>query len=150
MTIKPYLYPKKSNRQDRMRVNRLKPPKVDDEQLTGFVNGERASDLEERFARALRAEKIDFSFQVQFSTAVSLVGEDKVVDFVVNNGLQFPVDINGSIGHTSSAQRGKDAVREALLNEVFSYKGMQPLQVVWWYELDNQQEANAVVKRMFA
>jgi len=149
MVTKPYKYPTKSKRPERLNVNRLKQPPTDDEQLTGWVNGVKASDLEERFARALRNAKLDFSFQVEFSTAVSLVGEEKQVDFVVSNGLQFPVDINGSIGHTSSAQRAKDSVRETLLNEIFARRGMQPLQVVWWYDLEDQNEANAVVERMF-
>ncbi|MCB2179447.1 hypothetical protein KQH61_05950 [bacterium] len=148
--IKPYKYPTPNTRMPRLTLNRLQPPGDEEEELTGWVNGKPASDLEERYARGLRAMKLEFSFQVEFSTAVSLVGEDKVVDFVVQyGGMYFPVDINGAIGHSSSAQRGRDAVRETLLNEIFDQRGMAHLQTVWYDELGDQTAADLVVKRMF-
>jgi hypothetical protein len=51
-----------SSRTVRFNLNRLDPPRVrtDPEPLTGWVNGLEASDIEERYARALRNRKIDF------------------------------------------------------------------------------------------
>lgn len=143
-----YRFPIPSNRNERMNTNRVKTFK-DDEGLTGYVNGEKASDLEERFARALRLQNIEFSFQVDIQTSVSIPGEDKSVDFLVFRGLTYPVEIDGEIGHKTEAQKAEDAIKETLLNEIFGYQGVQPLMRVAWYDLENQDMADQIVKELF-
>ncbi|MBN2045438.1 MAG: hypothetical protein JW757_10495 [Anaerolineales bacterium] len=135
----------------RMKINRFDFP-AEEEGLTLYVHGTTASDLEERFYRACKGAGMrdeDISFQVEFSTVVSIPEEDKVVDFVIHQGRSYPVDIDGEIGHKTEAQKASDQVREVLLNEIFSRRGMALLQRVSWPELQTQELADAVVKRMF-
>ena len=118
--------------------------------LTGSLLGKRATDIEERFGRALLSVKLRFRFQVRFRTADHAPGRKKVVDFVVESkGIDHPVEIDGRIGHLTSAQQGKDAVREAMLNEVFVKRGLALLQRVSWTELETQEDADRTVRRMF-
>ena len=76
----PYKWKTPSKRRPRFGVNRLQRP-VANEGLTGWVNGKEASDIEERFARALRNNNVDYSFRIDIPTAVSIPGEDKKSTF---------------------------------------------------------------------
>ena len=46
-------------------------------------------------------------------------------------------------------ERGKDDVREILLNEVFRSIGYMPLQRVAWWRLESQAMTNEVVSEIF-
>ena len=146
---KPYLYKKPSKRRPRFNVNRLTQiaSVSDPVALTGFVNGVQASDLEERLARGLRKSDREFSFQI--SVPVEGSADEKLVDFIVRDGLIYPVEVYGYIGHHSSAQKGADEVREARLNETFMVMSMQPLQVAEYWELDSQELADRKAMEMF-
>ena len=66
MTLpKPYQYRKIPRRPEKMRANR-QPRVTENEVLTGVVQGSEASDIEERFAKALYKNKLDFDFQARF------------------------------------------------------------------------------------
>jgi len=118
--------------------------------LAGVLQGKRASDIEERFGRALLSVKLSFRFQVHFAAANHVPGRKKVVDFVVESqGMEHPVEIDGKIGHSTSAQQGRDAIRQVLLNEVFVKQGLALLQRVRWTELETQADADRTVRRMF-
>jgi hypothetical protein len=149
---KPTFYQTRRTKLARFRKNRLKQITVqaDPVPLTGLVKGKPATDIEERFARALGSLGLGFRFQVRFSTVGSLPWQEKVVDFVVQvSGVFQPVEVDGDIGHRTSAQRGRDAIREVLLNEVFIWLGYLPLVRVKWFELESQEMADGVVRRMF-
>lgn len=148
MTIKPYKFPKRKKRKRFETVDRLK--RTDDERpLTGFVAALEASPEEERFARALRENNIGFSFQYEIPVLTSLPGEEKVIDFVIGIRRQ-PVEVYGRIGHESNADKAKDRIREIMINEEMRKKGSPLLGVVWYYELEDQEQANAVVGERFA
>ncbi len=138
----PYFYKTKSKRPPTLPLNRLPPVTNPDDliPLTGWVHGKDASDLEERSSRSLRLLKVEFQFQVD----VQITGNEfkKNVDFMVNQGLILPFEVKGEIGHGSSSQRAKDEIREAFLNEYFSSIGVQPIQSVWWYELQTQEASD--------
>lgn len=149
---KPYQYTVRKKPMQHFRKRRLKRhyEQTDPIPLTGFLVGKQASDIEERFGRALLAVKLRFRFQVRFPTADRAPGQRRVVDFVVESkGIDHPVEIDGRIGHRTSAQKGKDAVREILLNDLFVRWGMALLQRVSWTELETQEEADRTVRRMF-
>ncbi len=115
--------------------------------LTGILNKKNASDIEERFGRALRKNAKQFNFQVD----IALTDDNKKnVDFLVNDGFITPVETYGEIGHNSDSQRSADAVREARLNEYFARQGVQPLRIVWWYQIPNQEVADQLVREMFS
>ena len=138
--------------QPKFRKKRLQAPsaaKADPTPLTGLIKGKQATDIEERFGRALASLGLEFRFQVRFRTVDSLPGREKEVDFVVENGLSYPVDIDCKIGHYTAAQRGRDRIREVLLNEVFVRRGMALLQRIAWYQLETQEQAEYIVRRLF-
>lgn len=148
---KIYKYKVPSPRRERLRVNRVARIKLeaDDIPLTGWVHGKQATDIEERFARALMEVGLDFRFQVPVATRVSLPGHERIVDFVVEMGITVPVEVDGPRGHKNNAQQAKDEVREMLLNEVFRWWGYSPLQRIPWWRLNTQEMAGSVVRELF-
>ncbi|KKM22393.1 hypothetical protein LCGC14_1625800 [marine sediment metagenome] len=144
MTLKPYYYPRPSQRPSRFRLNRPKPVK-DDEGLTGYLRGLAATDIEERFGRALDVRRKSYVFQIDMPVEGSV--DWKSIDFIVDR--LWPTDIYGQIGHDTNAEQGKDLIREALLNETFRKQGLQPLTTVWWWELSSQELANEKVRDLF-
>jgi hypothetical protein len=144
MTLKPYYYPRPSQRPSRFRLNRPKPIK-DDEGLTLILHGLEATDIEERFGRALDFHRKPYAFQVDMPVEGSV--DWKSIDFIVDGF--WPTDVYGQIGHDTSAEQGKDEIREALLNETFRKQGLQPLTTVWWWELETQELANAKARDLF-
>lgn len=133
----------------RFRVNRLPRPssKPDEEPLTGIVQGQKASDIEERWARAHYQLKVDFRFQYYLQTAVGIPGEDKQIDFLTDlNGTQTAFEIDGEIGHKTIAQKEYDDFRDALVNEQLERMGIQPIVRVPWYELETQDMTDRTFK----
>lgn len=149
MLKKPYTRKMPSNRASEIRPIKRTKDLQDDPPLTGWVNGLPASDLEERYARGLRRNNQDFSFQVEIATAFTLPRDKKTVDFLIDSGgfLQ-PTEIYGPLHQWPQAQL-EDAEREAELNEVFEQiPEMLPLKIVWFYDLQNQETANKVARNV--
>lgn len=123
----------------------------DDEQLTGFVRGFNASDIEERFARALIKAELGFWFQYKVETIHTLPGQEKRVDFIVfyMPGRIQPVEIYGERWHESQGDKQRDIQREAEINEAGRVFGWDLLKVVWGKELQDQRSADHVVRRLF-
>ena len=122
----------------------------ENEGLSGKVLGQPASDLEERFARALSKNRrvLGYRFQVSFIASRGLPGE-KRVDFVVNTGLQRPVEVDGAYVHKTAAQQASDAVKELVLNAYFRAAGYQPLLRIPGFHLENQESADRFVQALF-
>ena len=126
-------------------------PILDDENLTGFVRGYNATDIEERFARALIDIDIGFWFQYNLETLVSGPVYDKRLDFLVfwMPGKIVPVEIYGDRWHSNSSDRVRDNKREIEINEVGKIYGWEKLIVVWGHELYNQIAANNKARELF-
>ena len=138
-----------------MRYKRLEPAPLPDigaydEGLTGYVHGLEASDLEERFARALDNAGLDYQFQVPIDTAHTLPGEEKVVDFIVETGMPHPVEVDGEYSHKTSEQHEKDRERDAQINGALRDRGYSPVMRITYEELIDQDHADAVVLDTFA
>lgn len=147
--IKPFKYPKRSKSRDR-RTYRPTSQGTFDEGLTGLVQGEKASDNEERLARALKKRGLSFIFQVPVQTKYTLPDQEKQVDFVISyNGIQYPLEAYGERWHSTVGDKNRDDVREAELNEEFSKYGWHPLTVVWSYETFNQELADKKIRELF-
>ena len=140
--IDQYFYPKPSSRTERMDVNRLKPVKADEEVLLGHLRGIEATDIEERTGKALSFNKKPYSVQLDMPSEGS--PDWKSIDFIVDN--LWPLEVNGEIGHDTSAEQGKDLIREIQLNETFEKRGLMPMTVIWWYDLENQEQANNTIR----
>jgi hypothetical protein len=130
----------------------LKPVVLDnDEGLTGFVRGFNATDIEERFARALIELEIGFWFQYKVETEHTLPDQQKRVDFIVFYlpGHVVPVEIYGDRWHTTASDRARDRVREMEINEYGKKYDWDKLKVVWGHELQDQNAAYQVARRLF-
>ncbi len=142
--MKQYRY-RLSSRPPKLPLNRL-GGHSDDEVLSGYVKGKSASDLEERFARALYNKGKDFDFQQEFMTPHSIPGQEKEVDFVVYDGQPQPIELDGTFAHKSAEQKANDVIRDAILNEVLSRYGYLPIIRIPGTELESQEDTMAVVE----
>lgn len=144
--MKQYKY-KLKPRPPKMPLNRMAGAS-DSEVLSGYVKGKEASDLEERFARALYNKGMDFDFQRDFMTPHSIPGQEKEVDFVVYSGQPQPVEIDGTYAHKSGEQKANDVTRDAILNETLGGHGYLPIIRVPGSDLETQEDTLAVVERI--
>lgn len=121
------------------------------ENLTGYIGDKKASDLEERFARAVGKIGLNFAFQWRVATEYTLPDQQKNVDFVVTqtDGRVVPVEVYGSYFHTSAGDRVRDNARERELDTVFERWGWEKLVVIWDYQLYNQEVADSTARRLF-
>lgn len=132
------------------------------EQLGKVVQGKRASDIEERFARALdKNERVDsYEFIVHEITGANLPGEAQLDFLVTAGGQQFAVQVDGEFAHKSAEQRASDAVQDARLSEALKDVISEPYPTsgiaangliarVPGYLLEDQHEADKLVQEMF-
>lgn len=120
------------------------------EQFTGQINGLKASDIEERFDRALRKNPniINYEFRAATVAGRNLPGEVEV-DFMVDTGtLKQPVQIDGEFAHKTQQQKESDAMKDAILND-FMQGYAFPVVRIPYLELSTQDAANRVVKELF-
>ncbi|UOF79216.1 hypothetical protein [Caudoviricetes sp.] len=136
-----------------VRVQRPKPVPVgvNAEGLTGQVSGKSASDIEERFARALEKASIGFEFLPIILAPANVAGSVQL-DFLVYFGNQlYPIQIDGDWIHSSAEAKAHDAMQDALVDQYYaSYNsGAQPQQRIPGYKLDTQDMADALVGELF-
>ena len=141
----PYLYKNAAKDWLPKRLNRI-PQRKEDEGLTGWVNGVEASDLEERYARALAENGKDFQFQYEVYTAYTLPGEQKKVDFLVED--QFPEEVDAAFTHKTAEQKSYDRIRDAMIDEHLSKYGMMPVRRIDGDRLQTQESASIVVSEL--
>jgi len=121
------------------------------EQLTGLVQGKKASDLEERTARALERIGLGYVFQYNIYTQYTLPDQEKKVDFIIQVGGQVqPLEVYGLQWHKTEGDVLLDSDRERELNEVFARLGWEPVKILWSWQLFDQEAADAAVKELLA
>lgn len=125
-------------------------PTAGDEGLTGFVQGKEASDLEERFARALSTYGLDYTFKFYVETSYTLPYQEKQVDFVVQRGQPEPWEVDGEFTHKSAEQQEYDQARDAQVNEALMPYGYRPVQRVTEEYLGTQDGADLFVGEFIA
>lgn len=108
-----------------------------DEELTGFIGEKKASDIEERWSRAV--EKIpewSYQFQARISPIFHTVGVRKLnlpgeveIDFLMKRGKTLlPVMIDGEIAHFYTAwQKSVDDDKTAIINNALRALNAQPV-----------------------
>ena len=155
--IAPYKY-KKARKASAPKVGNRVHVQNAQEELTGFVNGWEASDIEERFANALRKSRVvaQFSFRDHyFGPARNTPGAIEVDFMVMSGGNWWPIQIDGEMAHKTVGQRQADAEKDARLNQYFSRYGINPVQRIPDLRrftagiLDTQEGANEVVDEVF-
>jgi len=152
MTVAPFFRPYKYKLP---RPRRFEPPASpkppgEDEGLTGFVQGREASDLEERFARALNTYGLDYRFEALVDTAFTLPYQEKQVDFMVYTGQTQPWEVDGTFTHKSGEQKEYDRQRDAQIDEALKEQNAAPVRRVTEEYLGNQAMANMFVAEFIA
>jgi len=147
MLPKPYKYtiPRERKTERGRRVQR----EVEDEGLGGFVNAEPASEIEERFAIALRKRQLDFDFQHSVWTAYTLPTQERSVDFVVNLPPPTPIEIDGGIAHKTVADKEADRMRDGVIDATMMPYGWLPITRVDGENLQTQDDADTIVRELF-
>lgn len=130
----------------RIEVPAYPPTAKETEGLTGYVHGLEASELEERFAKSLTRHGLTFQFQYEVLTMAGIPGEENVVDFVVETGQPYPVEIDGNWIHKSAAQREKDRLRDAQVNEVLQNWGFLPILRIPGDQIADPEHTDAIVE----
>jgi hypothetical protein len=123
---------------------------IQDEGLTGMVNGEPASDLEERFARALDKDtRVNgYSFREAVISARNLPGQLEV-DFVVQVGpMVYPIQVDGEFAHKGTSKKQSDRIKDMEVDEYYKQYGAQPVQRINGDLLSDQDSANKVVREL--
>ncbi|MFA6271341.1 MAG: hypothetical protein WC657_09145 [Candidatus Paceibacterota bacterium] len=127
------------------------------EELTGYVSGQKASDLEERSARALTKLEIDYTFRARISPLSGLteaheniVGEVEIDFLCMYYGKIYPVNIQGEISHFyASWQRVEDDEKEAKINKALEPYKAHPLVLLPYWRLSTQLLANQTFRLGF-
>ena len=142
--IKRYVY--KSSAKLNILPSRKPEVATDKEQLYGVVQGDNASDIEERFARALDKQKKDYIFRV----ALGMRGEPgwKELDFMVIDGGYFPVEID-EMGFIHQGQETQDQFKDAFVMEYFKEYHPFPVKRIPGEKLATQEIADQTVKELF-
>ena len=140
---KPYKYKLPPKLKADRRVRRVVSVS-DEENLTGYVQNQEASDIEERFARALRKKEIRFTFQPSYFQNRNVPGEIRL-DYMVDAGYLQPCQIDGSYAHKSAEARAEDQIKDALLDEFLQGTGALPVIRIDGDMLQDQPSADRVV-----
>ena len=147
--MKPRVFKYKlRTRPPRQPLNRIAGQSVD-ERLSGFVHGFEASTLEERFARALDRRGLRFIFQQRIDTPYQIPGQENEIDFVVQEYGTHPIEVDGNWIHKGAAQKAKDELRDAILDDILGKQGWLPIVRVPGNELETQERANEIVEAIF-
>jgi len=124
--MKPFAY--KTTRPARGEVKYFPASPKPEELLTGYVHGQKASDLEERLAIALDFFGISYIFQYDVVSAYTLPDEGKLIDFLVNDGgLWIPLEPGGGFFHRSPSQQEEERARQNTINPILMLMGIHPL-----------------------
>ena len=145
MTIKPYKYKLPSKVGSLPRLSQIVRIEEPGEELSGWVNGLEATDLEERFARELRKKKLDFQFQFNFLLPDRTY--KNTIDFVIDRfPIIYPVEIYGQL-HEGNEER--DERRLGFLNEFLIPQGLQEITVVWYWQIETPERTQALIEEKF-
>lgn len=160
--FKPYKYKLPPNPpQAARRENPLLNDSV--EVLDRVVRGQKASDIEERLARALDKNGVGFDFQRSFLSPRNTQGEYRL-DFLVEfDGLSYAIQPDGEYAHKSAAQIADDVVQDMQFTDALAGEIDVPL--AHWpalgvkvnglvaripgFLLDDQDAADGLVEEMF-
>ena len=142
--IKRYVY--RPEKKEYLLPSRKPNVVTDKEQLLGFVQDTNASDIEERFAKALEKQNKDYIFRVPLGQ----VGEPgwKELDFMVIDGGYFPVEID-EMGFIHQGKETQDALKDAFVMDYFKDYNPFPVKRITGERLATQEIADQTAKELF-
>lgn len=133
-----------------------RPIPKEKEYFTGQVQGKKASELEERFARSLDRARLQYNFRMRINPQGALTamisnerGEVEI-DFLVYEGsLMYPVQIDGEIAHFAGGwEKERDANKDAIVNEVLKPMGAAKVQRIPFHDIWTQYDSDVKAKRI--
>lgn len=122
----------------------------DGEMLSGYVMGYKASDIEERFARALKnSKRVDgMQFRFPIISPKNMVGQLEI-DFVVQSGgLVYSFQVDGEYAHKGIGKKQDDARKDVLANHYMRKYNSFPVKRIPGDKLRSQPEADFVVREL--
>jgi len=126
------------------------------ERLSGYINGDKASDIEERFARSLAKLGIGSAFRLRLNNAgewtsrrTNVAGEVELDFWTSFQGRVYPFQIQGEISHFYTAHQSSiDAGKRAKINAALPLNAHPVIDVPFWL-LNTQERADRMVRRGF-
>ena len=130
----------------------------DQEVLSGQIGGMKASDIEERTARALDKLEIPFEFRVRLSSDAlgrrqlthefaNIRGEIEIDMLCDRNGQITPIFVDGQIAHYMTPyQRETDQAKAAATNDFGRRFGWREAVRIPFWKLQNQDMANRTIR----
>ena len=148
--LKPYKMklPPRPKR-DPVLVNRLpeEGDVGDDPPLTGFWGAvQLGSAHQERLLRGLAKRGVSMTPEYEIPTPYSLPGQGKVVDIVAWD-LHLLIEADGPF-HKLESSQAQDAERDAIINNLMTPKGFQPIVRIDYTQLASQELADAVATQL--
>jgi hypothetical protein len=133
----------------------------DQEQLTGVINGDKASDLEERTHRALGKLDIPSEFRVRItsealgnqrltSKRANIKGEIEIDFLAEYNGQITPIFVDGQIAHFMTPHQAEiDKQKADLANEFGRQFGWREAVRVPFWKLIDQDMTDRTIREIF-
>lgn len=125
--------------------------------LSGEINGEDASDIEERFYRALGKRSIPSIYRLRINpllgltrTRENIIGELEIDFFCAWMGSLYPILIDGEIAHFAAMwQIEADAQKTVEINNALKeYNALPAMRIPFW-KLATQSAADNAVSEIF-
>jgi hypothetical protein len=132
-------------------ISRVTAPEI----LTGYVQGKKASDIEERMGKAFDKLGAGYGFRERLSPLLSgsrrlskvirnLPGELEI-DFLVQFGVVRPIQVNGEIGHFMAPwQAIVDLDKNGMIDQFGAQLGWQPVVGIPFTDILTQDMADRV------
>ena len=132
-------------------VTRVTVPEV----LTGYVQGKKASDIEERMGKAFGKLGAGYEFRARLSPLLNgsrvlsqmirnLPGELEI-DFLVMHGVVRPIQVNGEIGHFMAPWQAQvDIDKNAMIDQFGAMLGWMPVVGIPFVDILTQEMADRV------
>lgn len=131
-------------------LGKINTPPDTGELLSGYIQGAKASDIEERFARALSTSKrVDgFKFRFPVISPRNMPGQLEI-DFVVQSaGLIYCFQVDGEIAHKGIGKQQDDRRKDVLVNSFMKQYNAFPVKRIPWYRLSTQEQANLLIREL--
>lgn len=124
---------------------------TNEEVLSGYVQGAKASDIEERFARALSVDKRVDAYQFRFPVVSprNMLGQLEI-DFVVQSaGYIYSFQVDGQYAHKGIGKQQDDLRKDVISNAYMKKKyNSFPIKRIPWYQLSTQEQANKLIREL--
>ena len=129
----------------------------DDEVLSGYINGDSASDIEERAYRALAKRQIPTAFRFRINplmgftqTRMNILGELEVDFLAQYRGEYVPLLIDGEISHFMAMwQIDADVEKVIEINKALSVLKARPALRIPFWKLKDQSMSDRTISEIF-